>query len=331
MSFGQYSLRLSYQNRHKLPDEIFMNIKSPHITILDGGMGRELKAMGAPFQQPEWSALALIEAPDMVLQAHCNFISCGAEIVTTNAYALIPFHIGWDRFLAQGREWITLSAKLARQAADKSNEKIQVAGCIPPLFGSYQPTLFDRDRAADILTPLIEGQINTINFWLVETISSIEEALFVLPYLEKTDKPIWLSFCMDQSIVDDSPIILPSGEALANIPVERICKTSCVEAILLNCCPPETITDGIAILRDILPDTMRIGAYANSFERNKAPFGANEGLLSTRKELTAKSYYNYAKQWAHNGATIIGGCCGIGPDHIRHLSEGFVDTDRENA
>jgi S-methylmethionine-dependent homocysteine/selenocysteine methylase len=29
--------------------------------ILDGGMGRQLQAMGAPFRQPEWSALALIE------------------------------------------------------------------------------------------------------------------------------------------------------------------------------------------------------------------------------------------------------------------------------
>ncbi|MFT6908047.1 MAG: S-methylmethionine-dependent homocysteine/selenocysteine methylase, partial [Oleiphilaceae bacterium] len=31
--------------------------------ILDGGMGRELLRIGAPFQQPEWSAQALIEAP----------------------------------------------------------------------------------------------------------------------------------------------------------------------------------------------------------------------------------------------------------------------------
>ena len=33
------------------------------VKILDGGMGRELKRMGAPFQQPEWSALALLEGP----------------------------------------------------------------------------------------------------------------------------------------------------------------------------------------------------------------------------------------------------------------------------
>lgn len=34
--------------------------------ILDGGLGRELARRGAPFRQPEWSALALIEAPETV-------------------------------------------------------------------------------------------------------------------------------------------------------------------------------------------------------------------------------------------------------------------------
>src|SRR6056297_3483259 len=38
------------------------------ITILDGGMGKELRRIGAPFRQPEWSALALIESPDQVEQ-----------------------------------------------------------------------------------------------------------------------------------------------------------------------------------------------------------------------------------------------------------------------
>ena len=48
--------------------------------ILDGGLGRELKAMGAPFRQPEWSALALMEGPDFVRAAHDAFIEAGADI-----------------------------------------------------------------------------------------------------------------------------------------------------------------------------------------------------------------------------------------------------------
>ncbi len=44
--------------------------------LLDGGMGRHLKKIGAPFGQPEWSALALIDDPSYVLQAHNDFIRC---------------------------------------------------------------------------------------------------------------------------------------------------------------------------------------------------------------------------------------------------------------
>ena len=55
------------------------------VAILDGGMGRQLARMGAPFRLPEWSALALIEAPRFVSEAHDAFIKAGAQIITTNS------------------------------------------------------------------------------------------------------------------------------------------------------------------------------------------------------------------------------------------------------
>ena len=56
---------------------------SSNITLLDGGMGRELLRIGAPFQQPEWSALALMEAPDLVKKVHESFSTAGSDILTT--------------------------------------------------------------------------------------------------------------------------------------------------------------------------------------------------------------------------------------------------------
>ena len=86
--------------------------------ILDGGMGRELQAMGAPFRQPEWSALALMEGVEYVRAAHDAFLQAGADVVTTNSYAIVPFHIGADVFAARATELLRLSGKLARAAAD---------------------------------------------------------------------------------------------------------------------------------------------------------------------------------------------------------------------
>lgn len=90
--------------------------------VLDGGMGRELARRGAPFRQPEWSALALMEAPETVREVHQAYATSGARVITTNSYALVPFHIGEARFAAQGEALAALAGQLARGVADEQGE-----------------------------------------------------------------------------------------------------------------------------------------------------------------------------------------------------------------
>jgi len=125
------------------------------VTILDGGMGRELERSGAPFRQPEWSALALIESPVHVGQAHAAFARSGADVITTNSYAVVPFHIGDDRFAADGLRLVRLAGEIARATADEFG--VRVAGSLPPVLGSYRPDLFNAEDARPILSVLIEG------------------------------------------------------------------------------------------------------------------------------------------------------------------------------
>jgi hypothetical protein len=70
--------------------------------LLDGGTGRELLRLGAPFRQPEWSALALMEGPRFVSEVHQRYIAAGADVITTNSYAVVPFHVGAARFAREG-------------------------------------------------------------------------------------------------------------------------------------------------------------------------------------------------------------------------------------
>lgn len=86
---------------HKHISDSHMGERS--LVILDGGMGRELQRRGAPFRQPEWSALALSEAPEAVLAVHTAYIEAGAQVITSNSYAVVPFHIGEERFAQEGR------------------------------------------------------------------------------------------------------------------------------------------------------------------------------------------------------------------------------------
>jgi S-methylmethionine-dependent homocysteine/selenocysteine methylase len=314
------------------------------ITILDGGMGRELARIGAPFRQPEWSALALMEGPDWVVEAHRNFVNAGAEVITTNSYACVPFHIGVDGFAQRGRELATLSGTLARKAAtaattaasaatagDGTNgstkREVRVAGSIPPVFGSYKPELFDKDAAAAIASVLIESLASNIDHWLVETISSITEAQIMLGAIGEFGDPIavrprWVSFTLADSLADGSARIR-SGEsisaAVAAIGGE-------VEAMLFNCSQPEVmqaaITEAVGALAGSDLAGVRIGVYANAFiEVQSAPGqAANETLSVLRQDLTPDRYAAFAREWIAAGATIVGGCCGITPQHIEALS-----------
>ena len=110
--------------------------------ILDGGLGRHLASMGAPFRQPEWSALALMEAPQMVRDAHDDFISAGADVIATNTYAVVPYHIGEDRYEAQSEELLTLAAKLARDAPMRCRIR-SCGGKHPADVRSYKPEEFE--------------------------------------------------------------------------------------------------------------------------------------------------------------------------------------------
>lgn len=288
--------------------------------IMDGGMGRELERMGAPFRRPEWSALALMEAPDTVRQAHQSFIDAGAQMIITNTYALVPFHIGQECFDTRGRDLIKLAASIAR---DVAGDDVQVAGSLPPAFGSYRPDLFDADNAKAIYAPLIEEQEPYVDIWLAETMSSTSEVDFLVPLIRQySDKPIWVAYSLmdrgDQSVADDALPQLRSEE-----PVERAieqAKAINIDALLFNCSQVEEMSPALEIVKRegvAIP----YGAYANAFEPINRTKLVDIDETDIRSEMSPQRYMEFANEWKDIGATIIGGCCGIGPDHIRQLCD----------
>jgi S-methylmethionine-dependent homocysteine/selenocysteine methylase len=288
-------------------------------TILDGGMGRELHRMGAPFKQPEWSALALMLAPETVERAHRRFVEAGAEVVTTNSYALVPFHIGEAKFKAEGQRLADLAGRMARKATEGARHAVRVAGSLPPLFGSYRPDLFDEAKAPAIIRPLIEGLSPHVDLWLAETQSSLAEARFARTMLTKDERPFWVSFTLDDENQDLARPKLRSGECVAAA-ITAMLELG-VDAVLFNCSQPEIMEGAVAAarsVRDARAATARIGVYANAFppQREEA---ANEVLSDIRADLDPARYARFARDWQRHGADIVGGCCGIGPEHIAAL------------
>lgn len=298
------------------------------VMIMDGGMGRLLQEMGAPFQQPEWSALSLMEAPEYVTRAHNEFIAAGAEIIITNSYAIVPFHIGQERFDKQGRTLLALSGKLARDCADKAPHDVLVAGSIPPAFGSYRPDLFIEEEAMDIYRPIIEAQAKYNDVWLAETVSNIQEARVIKKAMDEhvtkqvakseTAKPFWISYTVRDLVGRDMPPQLRSGESIEDaVKAALEMKSAC---ILFNCSQPEEMEPVLEVIQG-MGVTIPYGVYANAFQPIKRDQEANQSLSGLREDNSPENYLKFAQKWRNKGASVIGGCCGIMPEHIKMLSK----------
>ncbi|SEP63662.1 homocysteine S-methyltransferase family protein [Basfia succiniciproducens] len=293
------------------------------ITILDGGMSRELMRRNAPFRQPEWSACALYEEPSAVQAVHEDFIAHGAEVITTDSYAVVPFHIGEQRFHTDGKTLADLAGRLAKSAVKNSGVlTTKIAGSLPPMFGSYRADLIQPERFAEIAQPLIDGLSPYVDIWLCETQSAIIEPVSIKALLPKDDRPFWVSFTLTDDELTCEPQ-LRSGETVKSA-VEKMVDLG-VDAILFNCCQPEVIGEALAVtmatLAALNATHIQTGAYANAFAPQPKDATANDGLDEVRKDLDPPAYLAWAKKWTALGASIIGGCCGIGVEYIETLAK----------
>ncbi|HEX9448906.1 MAG TPA: homocysteine S-methyltransferase family protein, partial [Dongiaceae bacterium] len=90
-------------------------------------------------------------------------------------------------------------------------------------------------------------------------------------------------------------------------------------AVLFNCSQPEIMGPAVDVARATLTRRSveaRIGVYANAFPPQPNDAEANSTLHELRADLDPTGYAAFMTDWVKRGADIVGGCCGIGPEHI---------------
>ena len=279
------------------------------ITILDGGMGQELIARTSAQPTPLWATRVMLDEPELVRAVHDDFFAAGAHIATTNTYAihhdrLIPAGID-DQFETLHRKACEIACA-SRDAAGGG----QIAGAIGPLIGSYRMDPLP-ENAVELFDEVCRIQASYVDMFLIETASSTEQVRAAVEGAKGHGKPVWLSISVD----DYNGSQFRSGE-----PVEAVLDWADeVDALLVNCATPEAVTMAV----DGIKETDKpFGAYANGFTEITTSFvqeGATVKELSARTDLTPAVYADFAERWAKMGATIIGGCCEVGPAHIAEM------------
>lgn len=291
-------------------------------TLLDGGMGRLLERLGAPFRLPEWSALSLIEAPHYVSAAHRAYVEAGADIITTNSYGLVPHMIGDERFWRDARALADRAGAIAREVADAAGRGVRVAGSLPPLFESYRPQLFVADEAPRRLAELVAGLAPHVDLWLIETQSSTREALTALAAVAGHGKPVYVSYTLRDEDGRRGPPELRSGEPVSEAAATTLANGA--DAILFNCSQPEAMGEAVIAARAVIDASGRrdvgLGVYANAFMPEPPSDTPYAGISIMRDDLDPAHYLRWIERWLADGADIVGGCCGIGPEHIEAIA-----------
>ena len=296
------------------------------VTILDGGMGGEIQDRVPEATGGLWSAIALLERPQLVSDIHREYIDAGAGVITTNTYSTIPSYLGKAGLATRYTELTLQAAQLARRAANESATPVRVAGALPPLSESYRPDLVPpQHEAAPIYATMVRIMVDSVDLFLCETMSSAEEARNAASeaVAHGHGKPVYVSWTLNETPGTG----LRSGESVAEA-LAMLAHLD-IDAFLFNCTHPEAIEAG---LEELAPLTDKpIGCYPNRL--NRIPEGwtlDNPVVTGLRRNLPKELYVASILRCIERGASIVGGCCGIGPGYIQALTEqlGVVEAAR---
>ena len=295
------------------------------ITLLDGGMGQELVARSGDTPTPLWATRVMLDHPGMVRDIHADYFAAGASIATTNTYAI--HHDRLERFdLDDQFEMLHRTALAQAAEARTAHGKGLIAGSMGPLVASYRPEV---TQPSDIAAPKY-AEIATligpyVDLILIETMASVLQAEGALKGAQAAGRPVWLSV----SVNDHDGSVLRSNEPIADL--GPIIDTYRPAAVLVNCSVPEAMA---AALAEVAKFGLPYGAYANGFTHISGNFlkdAPTVAELTHRHDLTPDKYAEFAMGWVAQGATIVGGCCEVGPAHIRALHDALIAAGHQIA
>ena len=281
-------------------------LRDPEPLLLDGATGTELTRCGVATTLPLWSTAAILDAPDVLEQIHRDYAAAGAEVITANTFRT------HERNIVAGGLLVEDAARLTRRAVDiarrGAGSSVWIAGSLAPLEDCYSPELTPEEAVLrrehqKMAENLAAAGVDLI---LVETHNTIVEAVAATQAAASTGLPVLVSF------VCGTDGRLLSGESVTDAAATVVGFQPA--GVLVNCGPAPDLLSPVKALLSVCGETP-VGAYGNIGRPDAA-----QGWVNT-DAVAPTAYARFARTWLDAGATIIGGCCGTTPEHIRVLRE----------
>ena len=274
--------------------------------LADGAMGTEIFTHGISFERC-FDELNLSQ-PDAILDIHRRYVEAGAEVLETNTFGANRFRLAEHELQAKAVEINQAGVRLARMAANESRRTVYVAGSVGPLgvrlapLGRVQPSQA-RQTFREQIGALHWAGVDLLILETFSDLNEIREAVLAAKDVAP-DTPLvaQMTFGEDgRTPLGDAP------EAIARTLIELG-----VDVIGANC------SVGPARL---LPVINMLAHHAGATPVSVMPNAGWPQRVGPRIIYPATPDYfaDYTRRFLFAGATLIGGCCGTTPAHIRAM------------
>jgi S-methylmethionine-dependent homocysteine/selenocysteine methylase len=297
-------------------------LRAESCVVLDGGVATELQRVGTGVG-PEaglWGTWALYTAPKAVLDVHRAYAQTGCHVISTNTWSILsaPEVERARPSRPKVAHWMDVARSGIRLARRAIAETGREGECAVAFAISEEVNSEDRRETVELLARVFEG--DPPDLVLLETLTLVRdpETFETVELLLGTGLPVWLSFRRCRHGVCGvfgqhwGP---PEGDLFGR--AARRFEEMGVGALLVNCLPVDHVPGMISWLRDFT--NLPLGAYPNLGHLAGDRWRFDE-------EIDPRAYAELALRWREEGAQIVGGCCGVTPEHIAAVVEALHDT-----
>jgi methionine synthase / methylenetetrahydrofolate reductase(NADPH) len=275
------------------------------VLCADGAMGTELMSSGVPldvcFEELN------VSDPDVVARIHDSYVQAGARLIETNTFGANAARLSKYGLQSRVRELNQAAIRLARKAIGQ--RPIYLAGSIGPLGITGPQTesvpIDQADLFKEQAQAILEAKVDVI---FLETFMDFNEIQIALNAVRKLDGKIPVLCSMVCSEEGRLPSSLPIVQAF-----RELIRLG-ANVVGVNC-----VTGPHAMLRILrrIPIEFPMSAFPNA---GYPRYQEGRFLYNAAPEYFADA----AKEFVAQGARLIGGCCGVGPEHIRAMAKAIA-------
>src|SRR3954467_11235480 len=292
------------------------------VVVFDGGMGATLEQFD--LSQEDYGGLPgkchealVLHRPDVIQGVHESMVEAGAQVVETDTFQASRLKLEeWGL----GEHTLEINQKAAEIARKAVGEERFVAGSIGPtgfLPASDDPTLGNMPfrTLVEVFTQQATGLLNGgVDLVIIETAQDILEVKAAIFGVREAFKAVGREVPIQTSVS-----LLPNGgKMLLGTDISAVLATLealRVDVIGLNCSTgPEDMRDAIRFLGEHSP--LPVHCIPNAGLPIQGPDG--ETIFPEKPEPLAAALGEFVENY---GVSIVGGCCGTTPDHIRAIAE----------